>query len=215
MTKVVVMMGAPGAGKGTQATRLSRELSLPHVSTGDLFRENLSQGTPLGQEARGYMDAGELVPDALVIDMLFDRVGREDCAGGYLLDGFPRTVSQAESLAARLGDTPVTVIDLEVPDELIVGRASGRLLCRGCDAIYHKTFSPPKGTACDACGGELYQRDDDKAEVVAQRLVAYQEQTAPVVGWFRERGAVCAVDGSRSPDEVFSACAACMKEVVQ
>lgn len=208
------MMGAPGAGKGTQATRLSRELGLPHVSTGDLFRENLSQGTPLGQEARGYMDAGKLVPDALVIDMLFDRVDREDCQGGYLLDGFPRTVAQAEKLAERLGDAPVTVIDLEVPDGVIVGRASGRVLCRSCDAIYHKTFNPPSGDNCDACGGELYQRDDDKADVVAERLVAYHNQTAPVVGWFRERGAVCAVDGNQDPDTVFAGCVACM-EVAQ
>ena len=182
------------------------------MSTGDLFRENLSQGTPLGVQARGYMDAGKLVPDALVIDMLFDRVDREDCAGGYLLDGFPRTVAQAESLAARLGDTQVTVIDLEVSDEVIVGRASGRVLCRGCDAIYHKTFTPPKGDACDACGGELYQRDDDKAEVVAERLVAYHEQTAPVVDWFRERRAVCAVDGTQDPGAVFAACVSCMEE---
>lgn len=215
MSKVVVMMGAPGAGKGTQATRLSRELGLPHVSTGDLFRENLSQGTPLGLEARGYMDAGNLVPDALVIDMLFDRVSREDCGQGYLLDGFPRTVAQAVSLVERLGDTSVTVIDLEVPDEVIVGRASGRVLCRGCEAIYHRTFNPPKGDACDACGGELYQRDDDKAEVVAQRLVAYHEQTAPVVGWFRERGDVCAVDGNRHPDQVAADCTACLQEAVQ
>lgn len=209
------MMGAPGAGKGTQSARLSRELGLPHVSTGDLFRENLSQGTPLGQEARGYYDSGNLVPDALVIDMLFDRVSREDCAQGYLLDGFPRTVAQAVSLAERLGETSITVIDLEVPDEIIVGRVSGRVLCRGCNAIYHRTFNAPKGDGCDTCGGELYQRDDDKAEVVAQRLVAYHEQTAPVVGWFRERSDVCAVDGNRDPDEVFAACAACMKEAVQ
>lgn len=209
------MMGAPGAGKGTQAMRLSRELGLPHVSTGDLFRENLSQGTALGQEAKGYMDAGNLVPDALVIDMLFDRVSRDDCSGGYLLDGFPRTVAQAESLAERLGDTPVTVVNLEVPDGVIVERASGRLLCRGCDAIFHKSFKAPKAEGvCDACGGELYTRDDDNAETVAQRLVAYHKQTAPVVDWYSKGGTVCAVDGDRNPDEVFADCVSCVKEEV-
>ncbi len=223
MTRVVVMMGAPGAGKGTQALRLSQELGLPHIATGDLFRENLSKGTPLGEKARGYMNAGQLVPDALVIDMLFDRVSQDDCREGYLLDGFPRTVAQAESLLERLGETPgngvnLTVVNLVVPDEVIVERASGRLLCRGCDAIYHRTFSPPEGEACDACGGELYQRDDDRAEVVVERLKAYHEQTEPVVAWFQSWSGepavtVCEVDGNRKPEEVFEACVDCVKEV--
>lgn len=209
------MMGGPGAGKGTQASRLARELGLPHVSTGDLFRANLSQGTELGEKARGYMNGGKLVPDDLVIDMLFDRVSSDDCAAGYLLDGFPRTEAQAESLAARLGDTAVTVINLEVPDEVIVERASGRMLCRGCNAIYHTTFNPPANSGvCDTCGGGLYQRDDDQAEVVRERLVAYHTQTAPVVAWYQARGVVCSVDGNQVPDDVFAACAACLQEAV-
>lgn len=221
MSRVIVMMGAPGAGKGTQATRLSRELGLPHVSTGDLLRENLSKGTQLGIEARGYMDAGKLVPDALVIDMLFDRVSRQDCESGYLLDGFPRTVAQAESLADRLEDKnvdsgSVIVLDLEVPDEIIVGRAAGRLLCRGCNQIAHLENSPPsQAGVCDSCGGELYQRDDDHAEVVNQRLITYHGQTAPVVAWYRDRAGVCAVDGNRAPDEVFADCITCVQEVSQ
>jgi adenylate kinase len=214
------MMGAPGAGKGTQAVRLSGELGLPHVSTGDLFREHLSKGTTLGTEARGYMDAGKLVPDVLVIDMLFDRVAREDCREGYLLDGFPRTVAQAESLTERLegpdGSSSVIVVDLEVPDEVIIGRAAGRLLCRGCEQIAHLDFSPPaRSGVCDHCGGELYQRDDDQPQVVQQRLVTYHEQTAPVVGWYRDHGSVCAVDGNRAPDAVFVDCLACVQEVSQ
>lgn len=210
MRRVVIMMGPPGAGKGTQATRLSRELSLPHVSTGDLFRENLAQGTALGEKARGYMDDGKLVPDDLVVDMLFDRVARPDCAEGYLLDGFPRTVAQAECLEQRLTGTPVTVVLLEVPDDAIVARISGRLLCRDCDHIAHREFSPPaREGVCDDCGGELYQRDDDRAEVVEKRLAAYREETAPVVAWYRERDGVCSVDGNRDPDDVFADCVAC------
>ena len=213
--QVLILLGAPGAGKGTQAVRLADALSLPHVSTGDLFRENLSQGTPLGEKAKGYMDSGALVPDELVIDMLFDRVGRDDCGGGYLLDGFPRTVAQAEALGSRLGaDDRIRVIDIEVPDSAIVERITGRLSCGSCGAVYHRTFNPPtaEGT-CDRCGGDLAQRADDSAEVVEKRLAAYHEQTAPVTGWYRERVGIQTVDGTQSPDEVFSACRACAEEV--
>ena len=170
--QVLILLGAPGAGKGTQAVRLADALSLPHVSTGDLFRENLSQGTPLGEKAKGYMDSGALVPDELVVDMLFDRVGRDDCGGGYLLDGFPRTVAQAEALGSRLGaDDRVRVIDIEVPDSAIVERITGRLSCGGCGAVFHKTFNPPAAEgSCDRCGGALSQRADDSAEVVEKRL---------------------------------------------
>lgn len=213
--QVLILLGAPGAGKGTQAVRLADALSLPHVSTGDLFRENLSQGTPLGEKAKGYMDTGALVPDELVVDMLFDRVGREDCGGGYLLDGFPRTVAQAEALGSRLAeDDRVRVIDIEVPDSAIVERITGRLSCGSCGAVYHRTFNPPtvEGT-CDRCGGDLAQRADDSAEVVEKRLAAYHEQTAPVAGWYRERVGIQTVDGTQSPDDVFAACRACAEEV--
>ena len=213
--QVLILLGAPGAGKGTQAVRLADALSLPHVSTGDLFRENLSQGTALGEKVKGYYDSGALVPDELVVDMLFDRVGRDDCGGGYLLDGFPRTVAQAEALGSRLGaDDRVRVIDIEVPDSAIVERITGRLSCGSCGAVYHRTFNPPtaEGT-CDRCGGDLAQRADDSAEVVEKRLAAYHEQTAPVAGWYRERVGIQTVDGTQSPDDVFAACRACAEEV--
>lgn len=212
MARVLILFGAPGAGKGTQALRLAAELSLPHVSTGDLFRENLGQETELGLRARKYMEAGELVPDELVTDMLLSRVARPDCAGGYLLDGYPRTAGQAESLEAALGsDTSVLVLCLQVRDEVIVERAAGRLLCRGCDAIAHAVSAPPEvAGVCDHCGGELYQREDDRPEVVAERLRVYHEETAPLVDYYRERGLLREVDGERSPDEVF---ASLMKQI--
>lgn len=209
MVSVLVLLGAPGAGKGTQAARLSAELGLPHVATGDLFRANLSQGTELGAKAKSYMEAGELVPDQLVLDMLFARVSEADCRDGYLLDGFPRTLAQAKALDERLGDDVwLQVVDLEVSDETIVERAAGRLLCRSCSNIHHRRFAPPaKEGVCDACGGELYQREDDVPEVVRQRLVVYHEQTEPLVRFYREKGVLQSVDGERSPDEVADALA--------
>lgn len=208
MAKVLILLGAPGAGKGTQAVRLAKELSLPHVSTGDLFREHLASGTELGAKAKEYMESGRLVPDDLVVDMLFAYVDREPYRAGYLLDGFPRTVSQAEALDARLSaDDNVQVISLEVPDAKIVDRASGRLLCDSCGNIQHKTFSPPKAEGiCDACGGSLVQRKDDRPEVVRERLAVYHEQTAPVAGFYAGSGRLCTVDGDRTPDEVFQGC---------
>lgn len=204
MSTVLILLGAPGAGKGTQAERLCRELSLPHISTGDLFRANLGQGTELGKRAQEYMNAGKLVPDEVVIDMLFDRVSQADCAGGYLLDGFPRTLPQAEALEARLpADASVRALALEVPDDELVGRLTGRVTCRDCGNIHHLKFSPPaKAGVCDACGGELYQREDDSLEVVSKRLAVYREQTAPLVDFYTERGVLSQVDGNRAPDAV-------------
>lgn len=202
---VVILLGAPGAGKGTQARRLAETLGLPHVSTGDLFRENLSQGPELGARAREYMESGRLVPDELVIDMLFDRVSRPDCSEGYLLDGFPRTVAQAESLEQRLpSGQDLCVADLQVDDERIVERAAGRLLCKACGNIQHATFSPPRVEGrCDACGGELHRRDDDRPEVVRERLATYHRETQPVAEFYRQRGLLHEVDGDRAPDAVF------------
>ena len=203
MSDVVILLGGPGAGKGTQAARLSENLGLAHISTGDLFRENLKNDTELGKQARGYMDSGKLVPDELVLEMLFDRVGAPDCAAGYLLDGFPRTEPQAEALEAALGDTRPRVLNLEVADEVIVQRASGRRLCRGCSAIWHATFNPPATEGvCGACGGELYQREDDQEEVVRERLSVYHAQTAPLVEFYSSRGLLVGVDGEQSPDDV-------------
>ena len=206
MTRVVILLGAPGAGKGTQAQRLSKDLGIAHIATGDLFRENLKGETPLGLKAKEYMNSGKLVPDALVLEMLFDRVARPDCAEGYLLDGFPRTLPQAEALEAALaeqGGIELRALNLEVRDEVIVGRATGRLLCRSCDAIYHAEFSPPAVAGkCDVEGGELYTREDDRAEVVTERLAVYHEQTAPLVDFYESRGVLTRVDGERHPDQV-------------
>ena len=205
MPRAVVLLGPPGAGKGTQATRLSDELGLPHVSTGDLFRENLSKGTELGDKARGFMEAGQLVPDELVLEMLFDRVAAPDCQEGYLLDGFPRTQPQAEALERRLPDDWATqAVLLQLEDQVLIERATGRLVCKQCGRIHHETFSPPKAAGkCDRCGGALQKREDDREDVVRERLQVYRRQTQPLVDFYRERGGLEVVDGSREPDAVF------------
>jgi adenylate kinase len=214
MSLVLILLGPPGAGKGTQAEHLCRELGLPHVSTGDLFRENRAQGTELGQRAQAFMDQGELVPDGLVVDMLFDRVSHSDCEAGFLLDGFPRTVPQAEALEGRLPADAVTrALELQVPDEELMSRLTGRLTCKGCSAMYHQRFSPPASEGvCDKCGGELYQREDDTAETVGVRLAVYREQTLPLVEFYSARGVLTAVDGNRSPDEVATALISAARE---
>jgi adenylate kinase len=205
MASVLILLGPPGAGKGTQAVRLGQALALPHVSTGDLFREHKQKGTPLGLEAKRYMDSGKLVPDDLVLDMLFERVSKPDCARGFLLDGFPRTLPQAEALERRLGGQAPRVINLRVDDAALIERLSGRITCRACGSIHHLRSSPPKAAGqCDRCGGELYQRDDDRPEVVAERLAVYREQTQPLEGFYRRRGLLTEVDGNRAPDAVFT-----------
>ncbi len=205
--KVVILLGPPGSGKGTQAVRISKELGIPHISTGDLFRENISQDTELGKRAKTFMNAGKLVPDEVVLDMLFDRVARPDCAHGYLLDGFPRTLPQAEALEKHLAkNVQLIVLDLEVPDEIIVKRAEGRLTCKSCGNVYNKYFSPPlKEGVCDKCGGELIQRPDDKADVVQERLRVYHSQTAPLVEFYAKKGVLQRVDGTKTPEVVFQA----------
>jgi len=204
--RVVILLGPPGAGKGTQATRLGAALGLAHISTGDLFRENLSKGTALGQKARGYMDAGQLVPDQLVLDMLFDRVSKSDCSRGYLLDGFPRTLPQAEALEKSLkaAGAMVCVLNLRVPDTLLLERITGRRTCKSCGNAHHLKHSAPKVEGrCDKCGGELIQRSDDSAEVFGKRLQVYREQTQPLEAFYDARGLVRSVDGARNPDQVF------------
>ncbi len=206
MALVVVLLGAPGAGKGTQAARLSQARALPHVSTGDLLRDHVKRGTPLGAQAKGFMDKGEYVPDVLVLDMLSERVTAPDCREGYVLDGFPRTEVQARALEQRLGSQDqMVVVDLEVSDESIIERAAGRLSCKQCGRVYHRKNAPPKASGvCDACGGELYQRSDDAAPVVRERLRVYREKTTPLVRFYRERGLLSALDGEQAADVVFA-----------
>lgn len=203
--RVIILLGPPGSGKGTQAVRLTKDLGIPHISTGDLFRENISQGTELGKRAKSYMDAGKLVPDEVVLDMLFDRVSRNDTAKGYLLDGFPRTLPQAEALDKHLGkNVELVVIDLEVPDDVIVKRAEGRLTCKQCGNVHNRYFSPPAVEGkCDRCEGELIQRPDDKAEVVLERLRVYHAQTKPLVDYYGNKGVLKQFDGTKSPDDVY------------
>jgi len=202
----VIMLGPPGAGKGTQAVRIAEAYSIPHISTGDMFRANLKQGTPLGVEAKGYMDAGELVPDDVVIRMVDDRLGWDDTARGWNLDGFPRTEGQAEALDALLADkgTPIDVVlRFAVDDEEVVERLSGRRVCRECGAVYHVNANPPEGEGtCDACGGELYQRDDDREDVIRTRLASYADDTAPLEAFYSERGLLRDVEAVGDIDDV-------------
>jgi adenylate kinase len=210
---VLVLMGPPGAGKGTQAERLASELGIPHLSTGDLLREHLARGTEIGERARSTMDRGELVPDDVVLEMLLERASRPDCQRGFLLDGFPRTLEQARALEAELsrraeerGPIELRAIELFVPDEVLVRRLAGRRTCRSCGRAQHLEFSPPRVSGrCDRCGGELYQRDDDRPEVVQERLAVYRRQTRPVERYYEDRGVLARIDGDRPPDEVFAA----------
>ena len=199
-------MGPPGAGKGTQAQFISAHLSVPQISTGDIFRANVSQGTPLGQEAKKFMDAGDLVPDEVTIAMVRDRLAEEDARKGFLLDGFPRNVPQARTLDDLLLDsgTPLDVVlELVVDDDEVVRRLSGRRTCRSCGHIWHLDFDPPTNEAvCDICGGELFQRDDDKPETIRHRLEVYYEQTAPLVSYYAEEGILVGIDAMGPVDDV-------------
>lgn len=194
----IVLVGPPGAGKGTQAAYLAQNLSIPHISTGDLFRANMSQGTDLGKQARAYIDAGQLVPDEVTIGMAKDRMAQSDAAGGFLLDGFPRNVGQAEALDVMLKDEGVkldAVLDLEVPEDEVVKRIAGRRVCRKNSAhVFHVTYSPPKTEGvCDVCGGVLYQRHDDSEETVRTRLEVYHTQTEPIIDYYRAQGLVVTI----------------------
>lgn len=202
--KVIILLGPPGSGKGTQAVRLAKQLNIPHISTGDLFRENLSKQTDLGKKVKSFMDSGHLVPDELVLDMLFDRVSKQDCTAGYLLDGFPRTIPQAQSFDGHLNPKDdLIVLNLDVADDVIVKRIAGRLSCKGCGSIQHKDFSPPKVEGkCDKCGGELFQRPDDKPEVVKERLRVYHTQTKPLIEYYAKKNVLHTVNGEQTPDTV-------------
>lgn len=205
----IIMLGAPGAGKGTQAKMIADKYGVPHISTGDIFRANIKNGTELGMEAKKYMDQGLLVPDELTVRILLDRVAQDDCKNGYVLDGFPRTIPQAEVLDSeltKLGDHIDYAINVDVPDENIVKRMSGRRACLTCGATYHIEHVPPKKEGiCDVCGSELVLRDDDKPETVKNRLNVYHEQTQPLIDFYTEKGVLKTVDGTVPMEEVFAA----------
>ena len=201
----IIMLGAPGAGKGTQAKMIADKYGVPHISTGDIFRANIKNGTELGKEAKGYMDKGLLVPDELTVRLLLDRVAQDDCSNGYVLDGFPRTIPQAEVLDSeltKLGDSVDYAVDVDVPDENIIKRLSGRRVCKACGATYH--VDNHKEATCDTCGGELIQRSDDAPETVANRLRVYHDQTSPLIDFYQAKGVLKSVDGTRGIDDVFA-----------
>ncbi len=205
----LILLGPPGAGKGTQAERIAAAFGIPHISTGDIFRDNLRRGTDLGLAAKGYMDRGELVPDDLVIEIVRDRLSAEDCGRGFILDGFPRTVAQADALGALLAraGTPIDhVLNVQVPDEVVVARLSARRTCSVCGSVCHLLYHPPRREgACDECGGELYGREDDGEETVRARLKEYEEKTRPLTDYYRGEGLLRDIDGGAEPDEVFEA----------
>ena len=205
----IIMLGAPGAGKGTQAKKIAAKYEIPHISTGDIFRANIKNGTELGKKAKTYMDQGLLVPDELVVDLVVDRVQQEDCKNGYVLDGFPRTIPQAESLDAaleKLGEKIDYAVNVEVPDENIINRMGGRRACVGCGATYHVVYNPTKVEGvCDACGEKLILRDDDKPETVQKRLAVYHDQTQPLIDYYKKSSVLRDVDGTVDMDDVFAA----------
>lgn len=205
----IIMLGAPGAGKGTQAIKISKEYAVPHISTGDIFRANIKNETDLGKKAKVYMDQGLLVPDELVVDLVVDRVNQEDCSNGYVLDGFPRTIPQAEALDAALaamGQKVDFAINVDVPDENIVRRMSGRRACVNCGATYHIVYAPTKEeNICDSCQGTLILREDDKPETVQKRLNVYHEQTQPLIDYYTAKEILVDVDGTMDIEDVFAA----------
>ena len=204
----IIMVGAPGAGKGTQAKRIAEKYGIPHVSTGDIFRANLKEGTELGLKAKVFMDKGALVPDEITIGMLMDRIHQPDCKDGYVLDGFPRNIPQAEALTKALNEANESmdaVVDVDVPDENIMDRMSGRRTCRKCGEGYHTKYNPPKADGiCDVCGGELYIRDDDKPETVKKRLTVYHDQTQPLIDYYTKQGILKSVNGTQMMEKVFA-----------
>lgn len=204
----IIMLGAPGAGKGTQAKQIADKYQIPHISTGDIFRANIKEGTELGTKAKSYMDQGLLVPDELVVELVADRIVKDDCKNGFVLDGFPRTIPQAEALdaaLAKMGEKMDYAIDVDVPDENIVNRMGGRRACLGCGATYHIVNIPTKVEGiCDKCGSEVVLRDDDKPETVQKRLSVYHEQTQPLIDYYSKQGILKSVDGTRPMEDVFA-----------
>ncbi len=205
----IIMLGAPGAGKGTQAKRIAEKYTIPHISTGDIFRANIKNGTELGKKAKEYMDQGALVPDELTCDLVMDRIQQDDCKNGFVLDGFPRTIPQAEALDEalnKIGQKMDYAIDVDVPDENIVNRMGGRRACLSCGATYHVEFNPTKAEGiCDACGAQTVLRDDDKPETVQKRLTVYHDQTQPLIDYYTKQNILKSVDGTQPMEAVFDA----------
>ncbi len=201
---IIILMGPPGSGKGTHAIPLSVKLHLPHISTGDLFRANMREETPLGQEAKGYIEQGKLVPDTLVLKMLFSRIQQPDCARGCILDGFPRTILQAEAFASLVGNARLTVIYLNVPDPLLIERISGRLSCKTCAQSYHTKYRPPQTPGlCDVCSAPLFQRSDDREEILIERLTVYHKETAPLIQYYaKQKDTLCEIDAALPAEQV-------------
>lgn len=204
----IIMLGAPGAGKGTQAKQIAGKYRIPHISTGDIFRANIKEGTELGAKAKEYMDQGLLVPDELVVELVADRIVKDDCKDGFVLDGFPRTIPQAKALdeaLAKMGENMDYAIDVDVPDENIVNRMGGRRACLSCGATYHIVNIPTKVEGvCDKCGNQVVLRDDDQPETVQKRLSVYHEQTQPLLEYYHRQGILKSVDGTRSMEDVFA-----------
>jgi len=211
-----ILLGPPGAGKGTQAAAIKEKYSIAHISTGDILRDNVKKKGTLGMQAKSFMDAGKLVPDDLIIGMMKDRLDEPDCSKGFLLDGFPRTLGQAEALDAlvvELGVRIDAVILLDVADDVVVERLSGRRMCRKCGGIFHVTFNPSaKGDICDKCGGEIYQRDDDKEEVIRNRLKVYHDQTSPLIDYYDKKGLLKRIDGAKATKVVLDTIESLVKE---
>ncbi len=205
----LVLLGPPGAGKGTQAKQMIEKYSIPQISTGDILRQAVKDGTQMGKEAKAYMDKGELVPDDVIIGIVKDRIQADDCKNGYIFDGFPRTVAQAEALDGmlkNLGSQLDAVVSIEVPEDDVVKRLSGRRTCKSCGTLFHVMFNPPaKDGVCDACSGELYQRDDDNETTIRQRLSVYTNQTAPLIDYYSNVGILKPVPGTGAPDAIFDA----------
>ncbi|MGL5717555.1 MAG: adenylate kinase [Paraclostridium sp.] len=204
----IILLGPPGAGKGTQAAGIVEKYNIPHISTGDIFRKNIKEGTDLGRKAKEYIDQGLLVPDELTVGLVTDRVAQDDCKNGFMLDGFPRNVAQAQQLGEYLNSVNLsldTVINIEVDKNILVGRAVGRRICKSCGATYHVEFNPPKVDGiCDVCGGELYQRADDNEETVSKRIQVYLDETKPLADYYSKEGIIANINGEQSIDKVFA-----------